>query len=201
MLGGVLDLFAPAVCIGCRKRGSSLCASCAFDLPTPISSPTLPHLARVGSPWCYEGHARDLILALKLRGRKAAAEPLGAAIAGWIDKHGTRASAITWVPGRRRDIRARGFDHAEEIARATASLLGLPALSLLSRALDRPDQTTLDADERRQNLVGAFVATTSPKAILLIDDLMTTGATLIACAQALKAYGAGHIEGVTACRV
>ncbi|MDQ3964383.1 MAG: hypothetical protein M3277_10800, partial [Actinomycetota bacterium] len=171
------------------------------DLPAPVSSQGLPHLALVGSPWFYEGYPRDLILGLKLRGRRVAAAPLGAAIAGWLDRHGTGATAITWVPGRKRDMRARGFDHAEAIARVASSLLGLPALSLLTRTSERPDQTTLDALQRRRNLVGAFTAATSPKAILLIDDLMTTGATLIACAQALKASGAGHVEGVTACRV
>lgn len=196
-----MDLFAPATCVGCKKRGSALCALCAAELPTPLSDVRLPYLAHSGSPWPYEGHARDLILALKLRGRKAAAEPLGAAVAGWIDHHGTCASAITWVPGRKHDMRARGFDHAEAIARVAASLLGIPATSILTRALERPDQTTLDAFERRHNLVGAFTATTSPKAILLIDDLVTTGATLTACAQALRAGGAAHVEGVTACRV
>lgn len=198
---GLIELFAPSRCIGCARRGSSLCALCASDLPVPPTDVKLPHLTRVGSPWFYEGHARDLILALKLRGRRAAAEPLAAAIAGWIDKHGTDAAAICWVPGRQRDMRARGFDHAEAIARATAAFLASPARPLLQRALERPDQTTLDAAERRRNLVGAFVASTSPKKVLLIDDLMTTGATLIACAQALKAAGAAHIEGVTACRV
>lgn len=201
MLGGVLDLFAPATCVGCRTRGPALCARCAEDLSLCSATVSLPHLARVGSPWFYDGAPRDLILALKLRGRRSAADPLGAAIAGWIDHHGTNATALTWVPGRQRDMRTRGFDHAEAIGRVAASLIGLPAVPILSRTVERPDQTTLDAAQRRRNLVGAFNATTSHKAILLIDDLMTTGATLIACAQALRAAGATHIEGVTACRV
>ena len=200
------------MCVGCHKQGSALCASCGAELPSPISETELPGLARAGSAWFYEGHARDLILALKLRGRRAAALPLGAAIAGWIDRDGTEADVVTWVPGRPRDISMRGFDHAEAIARVAASMLGLRPVPLLRRIADRQDQTTLDAGERRRNLRGAFGATTSPwaptspkaatspKAVLLIDDLMTTGATLIACAEALKAAGAGHIDAVTACR-
>jgi predicted amidophosphoribosyltransferase len=109
------------------------------------------------------------------------------------------ASALTWVPGRRRDIRRRGFDHARELALRLAKELGLEALPLLGRRLDRPDQAGLSAEDRRSNLLGSFLSRPSPARVALVDDLITTGATATACALALKGAGAARIELLAAC--
>ena len=151
--------------------------------------------------WDYDGVARSLVLALKVRGRRAAAVELGDAIArrAWVS--GCGAEALVWVPGRTRDIRERGFDHARVIATAVGRRLGIPSIPALVRTGDRVDQTTLGATERRANLRGAFAATGVPQSVAVVDDLMTTGATLGEAGRALRAAGATRVEGLLACFV
>lgn len=198
LLDDVVGLFAPLRCVGCRVRGSMLCSSCAADVPPAPDELVLPGLARCGAPWRYEGTARDLVLALKLRGRRAAAAPLAAAIAGWV---GERPPLVTWVPGRPGDIRRRGFDHAEAIAGAVAARLGTEARPLLCRVGTAPDQTSLSRTARMRNLDHVFAAAGSPSEVVLIDDLITTGATAMACGRALRGAGARRIGVIAACRV
>jgi predicted amidophosphoribosyltransferase len=157
-------------------------------------------LDRVLAPWAYEGAPRDLILALKLRGRRAAAEPLVEAMSLVAQSVALRGEVITWVPGRPRDVRVRGYDHAEILARGVAKRLGLPARPLIRRVSNPPDQTTLSAEARHRNLTGAFVATPCLGKATVVDDLVTTGATLTACARALRATGATSVEGLVPCR-
>lgn len=167
--------------------------------PPPHGEP-IPGIDRVRTPWAYDGVGRDLILALKLRGVKPAAVPLAAVLAGSIQRDGTEATAITWVPGRTKDTRRRGFDHAASIALELSALIGLPARRLLARNGDRPDQTTLSAAARRQNLTGAFVASDVPARVVLVDDLVTTGTTAEVCARALRDCGASYVEVAAPCR-
>jgi predicted amidophosphoribosyltransferase len=107
---------------------------------------------------------------------------------------------ITWVPGRRSDIHNRGFDHAEVLARGLGAEIGLPARPILSRIASAPDQSGLSAAERLVNLRGVFQATLCPERVLLVDDVTTTGATLLACAAALKEAGALTIEALVVAR-
>ncbi len=150
--------------------------------------------------WPYEGAARSLILELKLRGRRAAAVPLVEAIVREVGRQGLDGEVVTWVPGRRADTRRRGFDHAEVLARGVARRLGLRSRDLLSRTSTRPDQAGLSAVERRVNLTGAFESQGCRAPVVLVDDLVTTGATAIACASALAAAGVPSVELLVACR-
>lgn len=177
-----------------------LCPVCRGSLRGPDRCETIPGVARAHIPWHYEGAARDLVLALKLRGKRPAAVPLAAAIARCIRLTGTAAEAITWVPGRRRDVRIRGFDHAELIAREVGTSTGLPVMRLLERVMDRPDQTTLSSQARWTNLDGAFEARGTIRKVLLVDDLVTTGATAAACAGTLERAGTVHVEVGSPCR-
>ena len=149
--------------------------------------------------WSYEAGARSLVLALKLRGTRACAAPLVARLTDCVHRGGLGAGMLTWVPGRRKDISRRGFDHAEVLAREAAGAIGLPARPLLVRTGDRPDQTDLGAVGRRANLIGAFTARGAPARVALVDDLITTGATAEACAAALRGAGAREIELLVAC--
>lgn len=187
-------------CFGCRKPGEWLCAGCRSELAPPSRSDPIAGVDRWTIPWGYEKAARDLVLALKLRAKRPAAAVLAEALATDIQAKGTAATALSWVPGRRKDIRVRGFDHAELIARELGSRLGLPVVGRLERAIDRPDQTTLSGPARRANLAGAFVARSGIDKVMLIDDLVTTGATATACAGALRAAGASWVEVAAPCR-
>lgn len=192
----------PPRCARCRTPGTWLCRRCADAMPAAGPRPPTPPLCGVIAALEYSGTARDLVLALKLRGRRGAAEPLSDALARCVARNGLSGDVITWVPGRRRDARARGYDHAGELARGLAARLGLPASQLLIRTGARPDQAGLPAARRRHNLEGAFRARPGEgRRVVLVDDLVTTGATARACAGALLAAGAGGVELAAACSV
>ena len=109
--------------------------------------------------------------------------------------------AITWVPLARRRLAERGYDQARALADALGRRTGIPVRRLLMRALATAPQAQRRGRERREAMRGAFVATRSaPARVLLVDDVLTTGATAAACAQALAAAGARRIHLVTAAR-
>jgi len=145
--------------------------------------------------------ARSLVLALKLRRRREAAHPLGRAIVDEVWRRGSLIETLTWVPARPRDIRDRGFDHAELIARVVSRFLGIPAKPVLLRTGTGVDQAALGARERKLNLAGMFAAPGVSGHVGVVDDLMTTGATLSEAARALRAGGAQAVEGLVACSV
>src|SRR5918999_5925458 len=183
-----------AFCLRCGRTGSRLCESCAPDGILRLATP--PDIEVAVARWSYDGAVRQLILDLKLRGARASADPLirglrEAAIGGRLSGR-----TITWVPGRKRDLWNRGFDHAEMLARGVGAELGLPARPLLRRIATAPDQSGLSATERLVNLKGVFQAAPCPERVVLVDDVITTGATLIACAAALKKGGAVTIEAL-----
>lgn len=154
----------------------------------------------VVAAWAYEGGPRTLVLALKLRHLSAAADPLVEAALAAARRARLDGDVITWVPARGRDVSRRGFDHAEVLARGIASGMGLGAKALLRRRGIQADQTQLDRRARMQNLKDAFIARTKPPPrVILVDDLVTTGATAMACARALKVSGASRVCLLTAC--
>jgi len=108
---------------------------------------------------------------------------------------------VTWVPSTRRSEAARGFNPARELARPLARSLGRIAAPLLAKTRETRDQAELSRAERRANQRDAFVARMQPPdRVLLVDDIMTTGATADACADALKKAGARRVCVVTFAR-
>jgi predicted amidophosphoribosyltransferase len=154
---------------------------------------------RVVVPWAYRGAARALILDLKLRRDRSAAAPLAEAVHAAVLEDGLRAGVLTWVPARRSDVRKKGFDHAEVLARELGTELGLPVRRLLYRTGAVLHQTTLGAAERCTNLATAFASRSCPERVAIVDDLVTTGATASSCARSLRARGARWIEVLAPC--
>jgi predicted amidophosphoribosyltransferase len=177
-----------------------LCTRCEARTQRPAASSRMPWVHAVVAAWEYDDAARALVLALKLEGRRDAASPLVQAIAAAVARCGLLGDVVTWVPGRPPDIRARGFDHAELLARLVAPRVGLRARPLLFRRRSPPDQAGLSAVQRRRNLVDAFGARPCTGRVIVVDDLITTGATGRACAAALRAAGAELVELLSACR-
>lgn len=188
-------------CAGCGRLGRVLCQTCLFQVAPAVAPPKVPHLDRVLAAWEYDRVARALVLALKLKRRREAAVALGAAIVERVWASGLAVDSVTWVPARRKDIRARGFDHARLIAGVVARDLGLPMVQALGRTGPRADQSTLGAQARRTNQIGAFVGRYAGRRVGVVDDLMTTGATLSDAARALRDVGALRVEGLVACLV
>lgn len=194
-------VFGPAPCASCGRREGWLCTDCVRDARPATAGPPPSDVDRIVAAWAYEGGPRSLVLGLKLRHLSRAAGPLVVAMVDAARRTALDADRFTWVPARPSDISARGFDHAELLARGVARRLGLPATALLRRRGVQLDQSGLDRTRRLQNLEGAFVAPrTVPQRVLLVDDLITTGATATACARALKASGARQVTLLAACR-
>lgn len=194
-------MFGPAPCASCGRRGSWLCATCIEAARPPTTTVAVTGVDRVVAAWAYEGGPRSLLLALKLRHLKAAADPLVDAMVASSWRAGLDGACLTWVPARPRDRAARGFDHAEVLARGVAARVGVPAVALLDRRGVQRDQAGLDRAARLANLDGAFYARGSvPQRLILVDDLVTTGATATACAAALKRAGAAYVSVLAACR-
>jgi ComF family protein len=188
-------------CLRCGRPGAPVCVRCIGTLPRVGSAPTPAGIDRLLAAWSYEGLARRLVLHLKLGPSRASVDPMAWGMARELARVGSQAEALVWVPARRRDVRRRGFDHAELLARALGSLIGLPTVRALERAGHQPDQAGLSRSQRAVNLRRAFraVATGHTK-VVIVDDLVTTGATATACAGALRAAGYSEVELVAACR-
>ncbi|MDQ3956581.1 MAG: ComF family protein [Actinomycetota bacterium] len=195
----IAELVGRAACAGCGRRGVALCRDCEARLGVPDHRSPPPGIDRLICPYRYEGAPRSLVLDLKGRGRRDAAQPLADALVRVARRAGVGAEVVTWVPCGAVDRRRRGFDHAELLARTAADALGLPCGLLLRRAGAIRDQVGLSARERLTNLKGAFTARPAPASVCLVDDVITTGATAGCCAAALRGAGAREIELLVAC--
>jgi predicted amidophosphoribosyltransferase len=133
----------------------------------------------------YAGPVAAAVRAIKAGGYYAAARGLAERMRGRL---GLPAGvSMTWVPSSKRRLKERGFDLPQLLA-------GPDARSLLSRIADRPDQTTLDPVRRRQNPWGSFAPLgCAPSAVVLVDDVRTTGATAVAAATVLRSAGAHRV--------
>lgn len=202
------------VCRGAAEQGL-LCGGCAADLPR-LTAPACPRCALPGSsggvcgrclaqPPRYDGTlaavayafpADILVQALKFRGELALAPLLGELLLERIAA-APRPECLVPVPLAADRLRARGFNQAMEIARRVGRKAGIPlAPELCTRVRDTPAQTDLPWAERARNVRGAFAVAgqLDGARIAVLDDVMTTGATLDAVADAFKRAGAASVE-------
>ncbi|MEZ0074988.1 ComF family protein [Planotetraspora sp. GP83] len=213
MLGALLDLILPPSCAGCGEPGFVACSSCTAELmwdpaPRPPDPPP-PGLPECWSATGYDGAARRMILAYKERGRTALAPLLGSCLAGVAAAALEGRSgpvALVPVPSARAASRRRGHDHVRAVAAAAAGKLrerGMPVslLPALRQARRVADQAGLSSTQRAANLSGAFQVSRGrpglcrppqgrPATLVLVDDVVTTGATLAEAARVLRAAGA-----------
>lgn len=212
----LLDLLLPPRCPGCGLEGVVLCDRCVAPLRRRLGEPPgLPLGMPVAMPhgllqleWCamYSGPVRAALHAFKYRGERRLGEPLAAALAARWGRAGAGGDLVAWVPVHRSRRRERGFDQAEELARGMAVRLGLPVAGCLERSQRTVAQHSLGQAERAGNTLGAFAPTAAARPlvadrwIVLVDDIMTTGATLAGCAEALLAAGAGGVSAITVAR-
>jgi predicted amidophosphoribosyltransferase len=164
------------------------CADCP---PEPLA------LAR--APFRFHGPVRAAVHRLKFSGWRGVSEALGQAMAGSWDGE---IDAVTWVPLSRRRLAERGFDQARALAVVVAEGLDRPLVGLLERDGDPAgSQARRGREERLASMRGRFHARAAPPdRVLLVDDVLTTGATAAACARALLRAGAGEISLLTAAR-
>jgi ComF family protein len=215
-LDTALDLALPAVCAGCGREGHALCAICdrALDARadarpgTPIGLPVDLPAPLLQLEWCaaFHGVVRAALHAIKYGGEQRLAEPLGAAVGRRWAHAGVGADLVTNVPVHVDRARRRGYDQAELIGRVAARELGLPFAPLLARTRATTAQFDLDRADRAANVAGAFAvppgvaATLRGRWVLLVDDVVTTGATLASCATALMSAGALAVSAMAVAR-
>jgi ComF family protein len=149
----------------------------------------------------YDGPARALVHALKLRGAVAAADAMAAQIAVGVPPAMLAGGALVPVPGHPRRRRRRGFDQAERIAAALGRRAALPVAPCLVRDGSAPPQAGAGRAQRLRNAAGAIrVRGAVPARAVLVDDVHTTGATLDNCARALLEAGAEVVVAVSYAR-
>ncbi len=224
----ILALLVPSLCAVCEAPrrgvgGGGVCRSCWNALPVLDASSTCPHCAlpsggsacadcrlhlppvtRTAAFGLYAGGLRTLHHAFKFAGWDLLAGPLGARLAALSRETGiaSGADALVPVPSTRKRNRERGYDPASLLADETARRLRLPCRDFLSRTRETLPQSTLPAARRRDNVEGAFAA--SPRVrgrvLVLVDDVVTTGATLFAAARALREGGARDVRALVLSR-
>lgn len=202
--GPALDLVLPRACAGCRAPGRPLCPACRTDLAGPPAPAwPSPRPAGLPTPWAgapYDGSARRAIVAYKERGRWELARPLGEALARAVVA-ASAPGARLWVapvPSRRGAVRRRGHDPPVALARSAVGELRRRGRSArLVNALRHrrrvADQAGLSAGERAANLAGALFVPAAyrdavgQRSVIVVDDVITTGATVAEAARALRA--------------
>jgi ComF family protein len=198
----LIELIAPDTCLGCGRQGDLLCANCLAKLPAGRNVPPSGQLAGVTVATDYTGPVKELILSLKFKRSRSAAALAAWLLAGRLSLESARFDCVTAVPIAPARYRERGYNQAELIARALARQLGVPYRSLLGRTTTEHQMGRTRA-ERLAGIQGAFYATRRHLAgqrILVVDDVVTTGATLGECAHVLRGAGAKVVYGAAVAR-
>lgn len=198
-----IDLLYPHTCNHCGRVGQAWCAHCLAKLesyPFTLAERLLDSGLHVLSVGLHEGLLRDAIHAFKFDGARDLAELLGAALDDGLIQSQIAIDVVVPVPLHERRFRWRGYNQAALLADVVATNLGVPHESLLNRTRYTGTQVGRDAIARREAVDGAFAADpahVNGRRILLIDDVVTTGSTLMACADALNQAGASSV--IAAC--
>ena len=221
-LDRALDLVFPPRCVSCDAFGAFICDRCHADM-TRADGPRCdtcwmpidprascrncwahrPRLRGVRSAFVYEAAARDAVLALKFRGLAAVAPQMARSMAEVLNDWEPPVASIVPVPlsGQRR--RLRGYNQSELLAKEISRLTGIPInRHALTRRRHTTAQTRTSGDARWQNVAEAFRAGKEAPTggVLLIDDVITTGATLNACARVLLQEGVDGVFALTFAR-
>jgi competence protein ComFC len=198
-----LNLLYPPQCIGCDRRiGSLFCNDCQSRL-TPVAAvqdPNSPLEARQSTA-VFDGTIRKAIHELKYSRQRGFAEVLGKRLVNALCDLGWPVTALTAVPLHENRIKERGFNQAALLADYVAMELSIPFhANMVRRVRDTRQQVGLNARERQSNVNGAFEADQTivrGQKVVIIDDVYTTGATLRACASALREAGAIQVWALT----
>ena len=218
-----LAFLFPQWCVGCGKEGDFICSSCLKSLPR-ITPPLCPRcgipqagdrtcsdcknlraIDGIRSPFKFEGVMRQAIHQLKYGNIRALVMPLGKLLYDVLVLNPMPGKVLVPVPLHPKRLKERGYNQSSLLARELSKLTNLPILdSCLIRVRPTlPQAKTSTGAERRSNVEGAFSSHDGKlqgKGVLLVDDVSTSGATLDACAQALKASGVTSVWGLTLAR-
>lgn len=207
LLDRFLDLLYPPRCAFCRRllneQEEGVCRFCLQKYDGAGQRRELENAEACVAAFRYEGQVRDSILRYKFHGVTAYGAAYARFLAKELDESGISCDIITWVPVSRRRLRQRGYDQARILAEETGKRLGLPCAKLLEKKIHTRAQSSIsNAEERRKNAKGVYVCCSPElaegKHILLIDDIVTSGATLSECASVLKNAGCAAVIAAAA---
>ena len=228
LTASTLDLLFPLECFGCRKEGDVLCPSCLTGL-TRLNWPYCRLCAHPGqsspcascrdspldvdairAPFLFGGAIQEAVHAFKYRNLRAAAPKLGELMGRFLTSGRIPGDLLVPVPLHSSRRRQRGYNQSELLAREISKTTGLPVDNgLLARVHNTPPQVgAAGREERRRNVDGSFEVKNGPRAkpdlrgaaIIVVDDVATTGSTISACASALKLAGAASVWGLVLAR-
>jgi ComF family protein len=218
-----LELLFPSRCLGCGREGSLVCPICRGKLPiiTPpichrcgipqldgeLCSACLSHkhdIDGIRSPFRFEGVIRQAIHQFKYNNLRYAAGPLAELLGNYLTANPIPGEVLVPVPLHSKRLRERGYNQSQLLAREMGKLVGLPVMTdWITRQRQAAPQTRVTSvSQRRSNVTNAFTChgNLKDKKVILIDDVATSGATLDACAAALKSADTASVWGLTIAR-
>jgi competence protein ComFC len=196
-------LLAPPLCWSCgtgAPRGRSLCRGCRGTLVFLPREPVLLRGLRVWAPVAYEGPGRELVRALKFYGALSVAREMAALVVASAPERLLR-GALVPVPLHPVRLRRRGFNQAVVLAGSVARATGLVTSDCLRRRGPGPPQVGRGRGARLAGPAGSIEPQARvPPAALIVDDVVTTGSTLAACAAALRSAGTKEVAAIAFAR-
>lgn len=212
----ILDLIAhllyPWKCVFCESvlKDTDICRECEKKLPYTVGDSAMqkfPFIDKCVSPLYYKGKVRASVHRYKFGGCSAYSRRYAALMSDCVENNLDCRSidVISWIPLSKKRLRQRGYDQARLLAEEIAAKTGLPCRQLLQKVKNNSAQSlTRDAKQRRENVAGVYAlddgADVSGLRILLVDDVVTTGATMSEAARILRKEGAKSVFGVTLAR-
>ena len=188
-------MLLPTTCPVCGRQGAAPCAGCAAELRPAPALPAPAGLDSCAALLTYAGAGRELVARLKYRNARSSVPFLARGMAAIA----TSVEVVTWAPTTPARLRRRGFDQARILAQAVARELGVPCRPLLRRR-PGPPQTGRDAVARYSGPGFTGRRAIGGRRVLLVDDVVTTGATVAAAGRALREAGATEVHAVAAAR-
>ena len=200
----IIEWLFPSKCILCRelldREETDLCRRCRMETDDfPQEKLKVPFIDSVAAVWYYKGNVRRCLLRYKFHRARHLAVPLGKMMAMQVLRGpAEEADLVTWVPISPFRRFVRGYDQDELLARVMAEELGIPCVPLLKKLRHNRAQSGIDGyAKRRANVLGIYRAAAPEavegKRILLLDDIVTTGATAGECARVLRGGGAQSV--------
>ncbi len=218
-----VDLLFPRWCLGCGREGEYICGTCLRNVKE-ISPPACPRCGRpqnvgaaqkdcpnceewrrdidcIRAPFLFDGLIRNAIHEFKYRNLRTLAPLLAGLLHSYVTENRIAGDVLVPVPLHRKRLRERGYNQSALLARGLGRLNGLPVVAdcLVRRRYNPPQARSSGISERLENVNGNFACRDGRlqgKEVILIDDVSTSGATLNACAGALKAAGAAAVRGL-----
>ena len=222
--GAALNLLFPQWCVGCGQEGDFLCYSCRCSLsrimpplcpkcgkpqPSGILCPTCvswqAEVDGIRAPFRFDGVMRQGIYQLKYKNLRALAVSLAKLLNDYLVANPMPGEVLVPVPLHQKRLRERGYNQSSLLAQELGKLVNLPVVDdcLIRQRHASPQARTATIEERQSNVANAFVCRNyrlQNKQVLLIDDVSTSGATLDACAMALKTAGATSVWALVLAR-